>query len=148
MSESIRRTLFDFRIDAAFSFTKKPDDPTVVVVGHNGSRVALEWEYTASGGEKIGLMKIQRLNNRLPEGLATKFNEQTAGKVVDKFNNDGHFEFQEPATLVINSVTPADEFVYRFQVMTSVNQSPGHRHDIRLTVLGKYYTLHVCYIAQ
>ena len=131
---------YDFHIDAAFSFTKTPDDPTVVVVGYNSSRVALEWEYTASGGEIIGLMKIQRLNNSLPEDVAVKFSPQTAGTITGKFSKDGHFEFQEPATLVINSVTPADEFVYRCQVPTNANQSPGYRNDIRLTVLGKYFT--------
>ena len=127
-------------MDAAFSFTKTPGDPTVVVVGHNSSRVTLEWEYTASGGEDIGTMRIQRLNNSLPEDLASKFSPQTDGEVVDKFSKDGHFEFEEPATLVINSVTPADEFVYRCLVPTNANQSPGHRNDIRLTVLGKYFT--------
>ena len=102
--------------------------------------MALEWEYTASGGEIIGQMKIQRLNNSLPEDLATKFTPQSAGKIRDKFSKDGHFEFQEPAMLVINGVTTADEFVYRCQVPTDDNQLPGYRNDIRLTVLGKYFT--------
>ena len=108
-----------FPLDAAFSFTKQPLNPTIVVVGHNSSRVTLTWDYVA-GGEQISLMRIQRLSNSNsnPVTLASRFSPASQGKVVDPFNKDGHFGFEDPASLVINQVTTKDEFVYRCVVLT------------------------------
>ena len=74
--------------DVAFSFTKQPLNPTIVVLGQNSSRVTLAWEYTA-GGEQIGTMFIKRLNNSNSKSvtLATRFSPSSKGKVVDPFNN-------------------------------------------------------------
>ena len=126
-------------IDAAFSFTNSPANPTVVVLGHNSSRVALEWEYAASGGEIIGPMRIQRVKNGVPETVATKFSPQSPFSIEANFANDSHFEAEDPATLVINNVTAADEaFVYRCVVQTSKNAGAGHRSDIDLKVYCKF----------
>ena len=129
-------------LDAAFSFTKQPLNPTIVVVGYNSSRVTLAWDYTATGGEQIGLMRIQRLNNRNgnPVTLASRFNPASQGKVVDPFNKDGHFGFEDPATLVINQVTIKDEFVYRCVVVTDLNHD-GYKSDINLKVYSKSYDI-------
>ena len=122
--------------DTAFSFTNSPANPTVVVLGHNSSRVALEWDYAASGGEIIGTMRIQRVANGVPETVATRFSPQSA--IEANFANDPHFEAEDPATLVINNVTAADEaFVYRCVVQTSLNAGVGHRSDIDLNVYCK-----------
>ena len=126
--------------DAAFFFTKNPLNPTVVVLGHNSSRVTLAWEYAASGGEQIGTMRIQKLNksNSRPVTLASGFASTPQGKVVDPFNKDGHFGFEDPVSLVINQVTTKDEFVYRCVVQTSSN-SDGYKSDINLNVYSKFF---------
>ena len=127
-------------VDAAFSFTKEPLNPTIVVVGHNSSRVTLAWDYTATGGEQISFMRIQRLNNSNsnPVTLASRFLPSSQGKVENAFNKDGHFEFEDPTSLVINQVTVKDEFVYRCVVLTSLN-SDGYKSDINLKVYRKFY---------
>ena len=130
---------------AAFSFTKKPQNPTIVVVGHNSSRVILAWNYTAYGGEQIGTMLIQRLNssnsNSNPVTLAGRVNPQSQGKVDDAFNKDGHFEFEDPASLVINQVTAKDEFVYRCLVQTGSN-FVGYKSEVNLKVYSKCYDIY------
>ena len=112
------------------------------MVGYNSSRVTLGWDYTASGGEQISLMRIQRLNNSNsnPVTLASRFLPSSQGKVENAFNKDGHFEFEDPTSLVINQVTVKDEFVYRCEVVTSLN-SDGHKSDINLTVYSKSYDI-------
>ena len=108
------------------------------MVGDNSSRVTLAWNYTATGGEQISLMRIQRLNNSNsnPVTLASRFLPSSQGKVENAFNKDGHFEFEDPTSLVINQVTVKDEFVYRCVVLTSLN-SDGHKSDINLKVHSK-----------
>ena len=130
-------------IDAAFSFIKHPLNPTIVVVGDNSSRVTLAWEYTASVGETILLMRIERLNNSNSKAvtLASGVGSPSQGKVVDDFNKDGHFGFEDPATLVIHQVTTKDEFVYRCEVQTDKNPD-GHKNDINLKVYSKFYDIH------
>ena len=129
-------------LDAAFSFTKQPLNPTIIVVGDKSCRVTLVWEYTA-GGEQIGMMFIKRLNNSNSNGdtVATRFSPASQGKVVDPFNKDGHFGFEDPATLVINQVTTKDEFVYRCVVQTDTNHD-GHKSDINLKVYSKLCGIH------
>ena len=127
-------------VDAAFSFTKQPLNPTIVVVGDNSSRVTLAWDYTA-GGEQIGTMFIKRVDsNNKSVTVATKFSPSSQGKVVDPFNKDGHFGFEDPATLVINQVTTKDEFVYRCVVVTDLNHD-GYKSDINLKVYSKSYDI-------
>ena len=132
-----------FFLAAALSFNKQPLNPTIVVVGHNSSRITLGWEYTASVGEKIVVMRIQRLNDSNSQGvtLASGVGSPSQGKVVDDFNKDGHFGFKDPATLVINQVTAKDEFVYRCEVLTASNPD-GHKNDINLRVYSKFYDIH------
>ena len=126
---------------AAFSFSKQPLNPTIVVVGDNSSRVTLPWDYTA-GGEQIGTMFIKRVDsNNKSVTVATKFRPSSQGKVLDPFNKDGHFEFEDPATLVINQVTAKDEFMYRCVVQTDTN-ADGHNSDIKLKVYSKFYDIH------
>ena len=134
-----------FAADATFSFDEKPSNPTIVVVGHNSSRVTLAWNYTATGGEQISLMKIQRLNNSNSNSkgvtLASRFNPTSQGKVADDFNKDGKFGFEDPTTLVINDVTTEDEYVYRCEVVTNSNHD-GYKSDIKLKVYSKFYDIH------
>ena len=108
------------------------------MLGHNSSRVILAWDYTTSGSEQIGTMLIQRLanSNSNPVTLAGRLNPQSQGKVDDAFNKDGHFGFEDPASLVINQVTAKDEFVYRCLVQTDSNFA-GYKSDINLTVYSK-----------
>ena len=131
-----------FAADATFTFNEKPSNPTVVVVGHNSSRVPLAWNYTATGSEHILLMKIQRLNNSNSIGvtLASRFNPTSQGKVADDFNKDGKFGFEDPTTLVINDVSTEDEYVYRCEVVTNSNHD-GYKSDIKLEVYSKFYDL-------
>ena len=126
----------------AFSFTKQPLNPTIVVLGQNNSRVALAWDYTA-GGETIGPIRIQRLNKSNSKGVtvATKFSPALQGKVNYPFNKDGHFGFEDPATLVINQVTTKDDFVYRCVVQTEETPD-GHPSDINLKVYSKLCGIH------
>ena len=136
--------------DAGFSFTKHPLNPTVVVLGYNSSRVTLAWDYNA-GGETIGTMRIQRLNNSNSKGvtLASGFGPTPNGKVKDAFSKDGHFGYEDPVTLVINQVTTKDKFVYRCVVQTSEN-SDGYKSDINLEVYSKFYDIHIidiCFIS-
>ena len=126
-------------VDAAFSFRKQPLNPTIVVLGHNSSRVTLAWDYTA-GGEQIGTMFIKRLNNSKSATVATRFSPASKGEIIDAFNKDGHFGFEDPATLVINQVTAKDEFVYRCVVLTDKNHD-GHKSDINLKVYSKSYDI-------
>ena len=124
-------------IVAAFSFIKHPLNPTIVVVGDNSSRVTLAWEYTASVGENIWLMRIQRLNNSNSKAvtLASSFGSHD-------FNKDGHFGFEDPASLVINQVTSKDEFVYRCEVLVTSSNIAGYKSDINLKVYSKSYDIH------
>ena len=128
-------------INAAFSFTKQPLNPTIVVMGYNSSRVTLAWDYTA-GGETIGLMRIERLNNSNSKGVtvATRFSPASQGKILDAFNKDGHFGFEDPASLVINQVTTKDEFVFRCVVQTEETPD-GHPSDINFKVYSKSYDI-------
>ena len=128
--------------DAAFSFTKQPLNPTIVVMGYNSSRLTLAWNYSASSGEMIVLMRIQRLSNSNSKGvtLTSGFGSPSQGKVVGPFNKDGHFGFTDPASLVINQVTTNDEFVYRCEVLTASNPD-GHKNDINLKVYSKFYDI-------
>ena len=126
----------------AFSFTKQPLNPTIVVLGENSSRVTLAWNYTA-GGETIGTMFIKRLNNSNSKGVtvATRFSPASQGKILAAFKKDGHFEFEDPASLVINQVTTKDEFVYRCVVQTEETPD-GHPSDINLKVYSKLCGIH------
>ena len=132
-----------FPADADFSFTKQPLNSTIVVMGYNSSRVTLAWDYTASGGETIGTMRIKRLSNSngSPVTIASKFSPSSPGKIEDAFNKDGHFEFEDPTSLVINQVTVKDEFVYRCEVVTSSN-TVGYKSDINLKVYSKFYDIY------
>ena len=85
-------------------------------------------------------MRIERLNNSNsnPVPLASRFLPFSPGRIVDAFNKDGHFAFEYPSTLVINQVTTKDEFVYRCEVVTSIN-SAGYKSDLNLKVYSKFY---------
>ena len=87
-------------------------------------------------------MRIQRLSSSNSKGvtLASGVGSPSQGKLVDAFNKDGHFGFEDPASLVINQVTTKDEFVYRCVVQTDKNHD-GHKSDINLKVYSKFYDI-------
>ena len=128
-----------FSSSESFDYSKEPDNPFIVVEGVNSTRVKLQWEFSLTSGESVTIINVavdKPGEQRLTIGGKSGPNE--VYKVEDNMKNK--YELEEPATLVIKTVTQnEDGYRYIFGVFLQGEFTP-HESITSLEVFGKYPT--------
>ena len=134
--------MFPFVISVqARSFTKEPNNPTMVVEGVNTSLVRLVWEYgVLNDGESITSINIARGtpgSSALPTVLASK--SGTDAFTLQPGIDAKKYRALLPLTLELLNVNNNEEFFYRitFALRLSSGLVEISQSQVRIVVNGK-----------
>ena len=117
----------------SLTFSRRPDNPTIVVEGVNGTNVDLTWDILLSGGEVVqNLFFIrQRPGDVNQVAIASRRSSTSFTLLSDSFANE--YRANLPATLRLLNVDNTEEYIYSLQV--SYEQIVPQREEDSVTVI-------------
>ena len=119
----------------SLTFSRRPDNPTIVVEGVNSTNVDLTWDIIPSGGEVVqNLFFIRRRPGDVNQvTIAARRSSTSFTLLSDSFANE--YRANLPATLRLLNVDNTEEYTYSLQV--SYDDSNGVPREIndRVTVI-------------
>ena len=119
----------------ALTFSRRPDNPTIVVEGVNSTNVDLEWEISATSSETLDdlFFKRQRSGDVNLENIASRRSSTAFTLLSDSFETE--YRANLPATLKLLNVDNTEEYIYTLQV--SYDDSSGVPREIadKVTVI-------------
>ena len=122
----------------SLTFSRRPDNPTIVVEGVNSTSVDLTWDILPSGGEvgqKLFFIR-QRPGGVNQVAIAARTSSTAFTLLSDSFANE--YRANLPATLRLLNVDNTEEYVYSLQVNYQQNNVPQREKDIvTVIVRGK-----------
>ena len=122
----------------ALDFTRKPDDPTIVVEGVNNTDVDLIWDILEGNNEVVDDLFLlrQRPGNINPETIASRTSAGSFNFDTESFADE--YRANLPATLRLLNVDNTEEYVYTLQVNYDLNNVPRRMEDsVTVIVRGK-----------
>lgn len=122
----------------ALTFTRKPENPTIVVEGWNNTNVALIWDILPASGEVITnlFLKRRRPGDVNLVNIASRKSYTAFTLLLDSFANE--YRANLPATLRLLNVDNTEEYVYILEVAYDVNNVPQVMVDeVTVIVRGK-----------
>lgn len=122
----------------ALTFTRKPENPTIVVEGWNNTNVALIWDILPASGEVIAnlFLKRRRPGDVNLVNIASRKSYTAFTLLLDSFANE--YRANLPATLILLNVDNTEEYVYILEVAYDVNNVPQLMVDeVTVIVRGK-----------
>ena len=120
----------------AFTWTKKPDNPTILVEGANTSRFPLEWNFNLNLDETLTQVTIERGRplDTTRELIAFKTG-LNAFNVKQRFEN--HYKATLPLTLVLLNVDNSKEYLYFVNFIYFSSVLKFAKSEVRIIVNGK-----------
>ena len=119
----------------ALTFSRRPDNPTIVVEGVNSTNVDLIWGISTTSGEVLGnlFFKRQRSGDVNLENIASRRSSTAFTLLSDSFETE--YRANLPATLKLLNVDNTEEYIYTLQV--SYDDSSGVAREIadKVTVI-------------
>ena len=122
----------------ALAFTKKPDDPRIVVEGVNNTDVDLIWYILPGNNEVVHDLFLLR---RRPgyanqETIASRTFSSSFTLATESFSKE--YRAYLPATLRLLNVDNTEEYIYILQVGFNLNNVPRREEEqVRVIVRGK-----------
>ena len=118
----------------SLTFSRRPDNPTIVVEGVNSTNVDLVWEVLPGSNEVVDdlLLIRQRPGDVNLVTIATRTSTSSFNFETDSFANE--YTANLPATLRLLNVDNTEEYVYILQVNYDLYNRP-RRMDDRVTVI-------------
>ena len=128
-----------FSSSGSFDYSKEPDNPFIVVEGVNSTRVKLQWEFSLTSSESVAIITVSvGKPGEQSVFIGGKSGPNGVYKVEDVMKDK--YELEEPATLVIKTVTRnEDGNRYIFRVFLQGEFNP-RESSASLEVFGKYST--------
>lgn len=120
-------------------FTKKPDNPTIVVEGVNSTDVYLIWDIRAGNNEVVDDLFLlrQRPGNANQVIIASRTFSSSFTLATESFANE--YRATLPATLRLFNVDNSEEYTYTLQVGYDLNNVPKRMEDqVTVIVRGKF----------
>lgn len=125
-------------LSEALAFTKKPDDPTIVVEGVNNTDVDLIWDILAGNNEIVDDLFLlrRRPGDANGEIIASRTFSSPFTLATDSFSEE--YRVNLPATLRLLNVDNTEEYIYILQVGFDLNNVPQREQEqVRVIVRGK-----------
>ena len=122
----------------ALTFTRRPDNPTIVVEGVNSTNVDLIWEILPGSGEVVQNLFLvrQRSGDINQVQIASRKYTSSFNLATDGFANE--YRANLPATLKLLNVDNTEEYVYTLQVSFDLNDNIQRDEDsVTVIVHGK-----------
>lgn len=120
-------------------FTKKPDNPTIVVEGVNSTDVYLIWDIRAGNNEVVDDLFLlrQRPGDASQVIIASRTFSSSFTLATESFANE--YRATLPATLRLFNVDNSEEYTYTLQVGYDLNNVPKRMEDqVTVIVRGKF----------
>ena len=122
----------------ALTFSRRPDNPKIVVEGVNSTNVDLIWEILPGNGESVQNLFLirQRPGDVNLETIATRTSSGSFDFETDSFADE--YRTTLPATLRLLNVDNTEEYVYTLQVNYNLNNRARRMEDkVTVIVRGK-----------
>ena len=118
----------------ALDFTRKPDDPTIVVEGVNNTNVDLIWDILEGNNEVVDDLFLlrQRPGDINPVTIASRTSAGSFNFDTESFADE--YRANLPATLRLLNVDNTEEYVYTLQVGYDLDNLPK-RMENKVTVI-------------
>ena len=129
----------------SLTFSRRPDNPTIVVEGVNSTSVDLTWDILPSGGEVVQSLFFirQRPGDVNQVAIASRTSSTTFTLASDSFANE--YRANLPATLRLLNVDNTEEYVYFLQVNYDLNNRPRRTEGlVTVIVRGKSNNFAFC----
>ena len=120
-------------------FTKKPDNPTIVVEGVNSTDLYLIWDIRAGNNEVVDDLFLlrQRPGDASQVIIASRTFSSSFTLATESFANE--YRANLPATLRLFNVDNSEEYTYTLQVGYDLNNVPKRMEDqVTVIVRGKF----------
>ena len=123
----------------SLTFSRRPDNPTIVVEGVNSTNVDLKWEISATSGEVLDdlFFKRQKPWSVNLVNIASRKSSTAFTLSSDSFETE--YRAMLPATLRLLNVDNTEEYIYSLQVSydDSSNIPREINDDVTVIVRGK-----------
>ena len=122
----------------SLTFSRRPDNPTIVVEGVNSTNVDLIWDILPGNNEDVHVLFLirQRPGDVNLVTIATRTSTGSFNFETDSFANE--YRVNLPATLRLLNVDNTEEYVYTLQVNYDLDNIPRRMEDlVRVIVRGK-----------
>ena len=118
----------------SLTFSRRPDNPTIVVEGVNSTNVDLIWDILPGNNEVVHNLYLirQRPGDVNQVAIASRTSSTAFTLLSDSFANE--YRANLPATLRLLNVDNTEEYVYTLQVNYDLGNRP-RRMDDRVTVI-------------
>ena len=100
----------------SLTFSKRPDNPTIVVEGENSTNVDLKWEISATSGEVLAdlFFRRQKSGDVNLVNIASRKSSTAFTLLSNSFETE--YRATLPATLRLLNVDNTEEYIYTLQV--------------------------------
>ncbi|CAH3178384.1 unnamed protein product, partial [Porites evermanni] len=122
----------------SLTFSRRPDNPTIVVEGVNSTNVDLIWDILLGNNEVVDNLILirQRPGDVNQVAIASRTSSTAFTLLSDSFANE--YRANLPATLRLLNVDNTEEYVYTLQVNYDLDNRPRRMDDrVRVIVRGK-----------
>ena len=118
----------------SLTFSRRPDNPTIVVEGVNSTNVDLIWDILPGNNEDVHVLFLirQRPGDVNLVTIATRTSTGSFNFETDSFAKE--YRVNLPATLRLLNVDNTEEYVYTLQVTYNLANVPRRMED-RVTVI-------------
>ena len=122
----------------SLTFSRRPDNPTIVVEGVNSTNVDLIWNILPGNNEVVDDLFLirQRPGDVNQVAIASRTSSTAFTILSSSFANE--YRANLPATLRLLNVHNTEEYVYTLQVSYDLDNRPKRMDDrVRVIVRGK-----------
>lgn len=105
-----------YSIPETFSFTREPDNPTVVVEGVNNTNVDLQWEFVLDASERIQNITFERHKPEEVQRTRIAYRLGNNAFTISSAELSNEYRAFLPATLRLLNVDQDEEFLYTLKV--------------------------------
>ena len=119
----------------SLTFSRRPDNPTIVVEGENSTNVDLKWEISATSGEVLDhlFFKRQKSGSVNLVNIASRKSSTAFTLSSDSFETE--YRAMLPATLRLLNVDNTEEYVYSLQVSYDDSNNVPRVIEDKVTVI-------------
>ena len=123
----------------SLTFSRRPDNPTIVVEGENSTNVDLKWEISATSGEVLDDLFFKRQKPWRVNLVNIASRKSSTAFTLSSDSFETEYRAMLPATLRLLNVDNTEEYIYSLQVSydDSSNIPREINDDVTVIVRGK-----------
>ena len=130
----------------SLTFSRRPDNPTIVVEGVNSTNVDLIWNILPGNNELVQVLFLTRQRPGDVNQVAIASRKSSTAFTLSSNSFETEYRAMLPATLRLLNVDDTEEYIYSLQVSyDDFSDVPRERHDeVTVIVRGKSNNLAFC----